>query len=91
MAVFSDLPRPRRRLTELMVKTATDLPVGKDKLQWDAASKEWTLKFLRSPKEFLPDSSGSRVGGVRLTVNRLESPSSSESGLVRIITLAAIR
>ena len=54
------------------MKTALDEPADKDKARWDNASKEWSLKFLRSPVEFLPDNSGSRVGAVRLAVNRLE-------------------
>ena len=70
--LFSEIPRPRKRLTELLIKTALDEPAEKDRSRWENASKEWALKFLRSPVEFLADDSGSRVGSVKFAVNRLE-------------------
>lgn len=71
--MFSDIPRPRKRLTELLFKTAMDKPSEKDEQRWQDASKQWALKFLRSPVEFVPDQKCStRVGSVKFAVNRLE-------------------
>ena len=70
--IFSELPRVRKRLTELMVKTATEPPSGAEAERQAQAKNEWGLKFLRSPLEFLPDGSGSRLGAIRLGINKLE-------------------
>ena len=49
------LVRPRKRLTELLAKTALDPPTEKQKKLWAEGDKEWTLKLLRTPEEVLGD------------------------------------
>lgn len=66
---FEDLPRPRRRLTELLYNTAVK-PTEKDKKLWSDATRKWYLHFLSSPVEILSD--GSSVKGLRLVKNKLE-------------------
>ncbi|TSL04198.1 NADPH:adrenodoxin oxidoreductase, mitochondrial [Bagarius yarrelli] len=63
---LKDLPRPRKRLTELMLKTLK-VDEGGQK-----ASNLWGFRFLRSPVKLLPDADGKRVAGIRLAVNKLE-------------------
>ncbi|PVD38445.1 hypothetical protein C0Q70_01060 [Pomacea canaliculata] len=46
--VVKDLPRPRRRLTELLYTTAVQ-PPEKHRVAWANATREWILQFLRSP------------------------------------------
>ncbi|KAM4663051.1 NADPH:adrenodoxin oxidoreductase, mitochondrial [Discoglossus pictus] len=70
--VTKDLPRPRKRLTELLVKSALGKPAEKETAQWSKAEREWGLRFLRSPLEILPSEDGKRVAGVRLSVTQLE-------------------
>ena len=69
---FVEIPRARKRLSELLVKTALGEPSAEDAALWAKAEREWHLNFLRSPKEFIADKTGSRVDGVRMTVNKLE-------------------
>ncbi|KAJ8897906.1 hypothetical protein PR048_003263 [Dryococelus australis] len=67
------LPRPRRRLTDLLCKTALDPPDCKD----NAAPVQTSLHpiFFRTPIRFLPQKDNlNMVGGIELTVNRLEGP-----------------
>lgn len=59
----ADLPRPRKRLVELMLQTA-------ERMSTAVGSRSWELRFLRSPIQFLAD--GDRVSGVELAVNRLQ-------------------
>ncbi|XP_029456455.1 NADPH:adrenodoxin oxidoreductase, mitochondrial isoform X3 [Rhinatrema bivittatum] len=75
--VIKDLPRPRKRLTELMVKSALEKPSEKDSARWASATREWGLKFLSSPTEVLPCADGTRVAGIRLAINRLEGSGES--------------
>ncbi|XP_077184002.1 NADPH:adrenodoxin oxidoreductase, mitochondrial isoform X3 [Paroedura picta] len=70
--VVKDVPRPRRRLTELMAKTALDEPGEEVAGRWASASREWSLKFLRSPLEVLPATDGKRARGIRMAVTRLK-------------------
>ncbi|XP_010214344.1 PREDICTED: NADPH:adrenodoxin oxidoreductase, mitochondrial [Tinamus guttatus] len=58
-----DAPRPRKRLTELMIKTALEQPA-----QETAAAREWGLRFQRSPQEVLPTADGTRARGVRVAL-----------------------
>jgi hypothetical protein len=67
--LFTDVPRPRKRLTELLHKTALN-PSASDHKFWESATKEWELRFRLSPLEILTNSS--TVSGVRFGVNRLE-------------------
>ncbi|KAI8512207.1 hypothetical protein Bbelb_088460 [Branchiostoma belcheri] len=72
------LQRPRKRLTELLIKTAqTGGATVQETQRLDQATREWGLKFLRSPLEILPTEDGSRISGIRLGVNRLEGSDSS--------------
>ncbi|XP_076024028.1 NADPH:adrenodoxin oxidoreductase, mitochondrial isoform X2 [Genypterus blacodes] len=62
------LPRPRRRLTELMMKTA----LSSEQQRSSGASRVWGFRFFRSPVEVLASPDRSRAAGVRLAVTRLE-------------------
>lgn len=68
---LEDLPRPRRRLTELLYNTAVK-PLEKDQKMWADATRTWHLHFLRSPVEIL--SEGLSIKGLRLVKNKLEGP-----------------
>ncbi|XP_063749345.1 NADPH:adrenodoxin oxidoreductase, mitochondrial isoform X2 [Eleginops maclovinus] len=70
---LQDLPRPRKRLTELMLKAALETPGEKEQERREKATKVWGLRFYRSPVEILadPERSG-RTAGIRLAVNKLE-------------------
>ncbi|XP_074475247.1 NADPH:adrenodoxin oxidoreductase, mitochondrial [Sebastes fasciatus] len=69
---LKDLPRPRKRLTELMLKTALEIPGEKERERRNEASHVWGLRFFRSPVEILADPDRNRAAGIRLAVNRLE-------------------
>ncbi|NXC21604.1 ADRO protein, partial [Corythaeola cristata] len=79
-----DAPRPRKRLTELMIKTALEKP-GQKMMEMEAqaaavqaaAPREWGLKFQRSPQEVLPTADGRRVRGVRMALTCLEGSGDS--------------
>jgi len=74
--IVPTLQRPRKRLIELLVKTALDPADKKTKARWDVAEKEWELKLFRSPVEFIAGSDGESVAGVQLAVN---APAGEES------------
>ncbi|XP_026988585.1 NADPH:adrenodoxin oxidoreductase, mitochondrial isoform X1 [Tachysurus fulvidraco] len=63
---LKDLPRPRKRLTELMLKS---LKVDERSQE---ANKQWGFRFLLSPVKVLPSADGKKVAGIRLAVNKLE-------------------
>lgn len=67
-----DVPRPRKRLTELLLKTALEVPDEKEQERRNKASRMWAFRFFRSPVEILSNPDSSRVAGIRLAVNRLE-------------------
>lgn len=69
---LKDLPRPRKRLTELLVKAALEAPGEKEQERRSRASRAWALRFLRSPLEVLPTADLTRAAAIRLAVNRLE-------------------
>lgn len=69
---MSDVPRPRKRLTELLVKTALEAPDEKEQERRRKASRSWAFRFYRSPVEILTSPEGTRAAGIRLAVNRLE-------------------
>ncbi|XP_009979913.1 PREDICTED: NADPH:adrenodoxin oxidoreductase, mitochondrial, partial [Tauraco erythrolophus] len=83
-----DAPRPRKRLTELMIKTALEKP-GQKMMEMEtqaaavraAAPREWGLKFQCSPQEVLPTADGQRVRGVRMALTRLEGSGDSSRRL----------
>ncbi|KFO90852.1 hypothetical protein N320_12367, partial [Buceros rhinoceros silvestris] len=81
-----DAPRPRKRLTELMIKTALEKPGEKTvemqvAAEQAAAPREWGLKFQRSPQEVLPTADGRRVRGVRMALTRLEGSGDSAKAI----------
>lgn len=67
--VVNTLARPRRRLTELMVKHLEEEP-----LCTETPTKELHPIFLRSPVKFLGSDS---VNGVKLSINKLEGDNAS--------------
>uniref|UniRef100_A0A8D0EEM0 NADPH:adrenodoxin oxidoreductase, mitochondrial n=1 Tax=Salvator merianae TaxID=96440 RepID=A0A8D0EEM0_SALMN len=69
---LKDVPRPRKRLTELMAKTALEEPAEEVAGRWVSASREWSLKFLRSPLQVLPTADGKQARAIRMAVTRLE-------------------
>uniref|UniRef100_A0A8D3D088 NADPH:adrenodoxin oxidoreductase, mitochondrial n=1 Tax=Scophthalmus maximus TaxID=52904 RepID=A0A8D3D088_SCOMX len=75
---LKDVPRPRKRLTELMLKTALEIPGEKEQQRRSMASRTWGFRFFRNPVEVLADPGSNRTAGVRLAVNRLEG--SGEGG-----------
>ncbi|XP_042697030.2 NADPH:adrenodoxin oxidoreductase, mitochondrial isoform X2 [Chrysemys picta bellii] len=75
--VIKDVPRPRKRLTELMVKSALEKPGEKEAGRWASATKEWGLKFRRSPLEVLSAADGKQARGIRIAVTRLEGSGES--------------
>uniref|UniRef100_A0A8C8YIG6 NADPH:adrenodoxin oxidoreductase, mitochondrial n=1 Tax=Prolemur simus TaxID=1328070 RepID=A0A8C8YIG6_PROSS len=66
------IPRPRKRLTELLLQTATEKPRVEEAARLASASRAWGLRFFRSPQQVLPSPDGRRVAGIRLAVTRLE-------------------
>lgn len=70
--VVSDVPRPRKRLTELLLKTALEVPNEEHQERQSRASRSWAFRFFRSPVEVLARPGTSRTAGIRLAVNRLE-------------------
>ena len=49
--IVKSLQRPRKRLTELLVKSALEPPTEKQVDIWDHPDKSWRLHLLRSPLE----------------------------------------
>lgn len=70
--LIPSLPRPRKRLLELLAKTALDTPAPALASAWASAQKEWRLRFLLSPVEVLAGADGQTVSGLKLAHNRLE-------------------
>ena len=64
------LARPKKRLAELLVKTALDTPDQKTQERWSQADKECSFKLFRSPLRFLAGSDGMSVSSAVLGVNR---------------------
>ncbi|XP_030893431.1 NADPH:adrenodoxin oxidoreductase, mitochondrial isoform X3 [Leptonychotes weddellii] len=69
---IKEVPRQRKRLTELLLRTATEKPGVEEAARQALASRTWGLRFFRSPQRVLPSPDGRRVAGVRLAVTRLE-------------------
>jgi len=67
--LLDKLARPKKRLTELLVKTALDSPDKKTLERWAGADKEWHLKLFRSPLKFLAGSDSDSVSSALLGVN----------------------
>ncbi|TGZ82916.1 FAD/NAD(P)-binding domain-containing protein [Ascodesmis nigricans] len=63
---ISTLKRQPKRILQILQKgSATPLA---------EASRSWELNFLRSPTEFIPDGSLSRIGSINFEKNALEEP-----------------
>ncbi|XP_015250916.1 PREDICTED: NADPH:adrenodoxin oxidoreductase, mitochondrial [Cyprinodon variegatus] len=69
---LKDVARPRKRLTELLLKTALEAPGDKELERRKNATKVWGFRFYRSPTEILSEPNLNRMSGIRLAVNRLE-------------------
>ncbi|XP_055994398.1 NADPH:adrenodoxin oxidoreductase, mitochondrial isoform X1 [Sorex fumeus] len=69
---IKEAARPRRRLSELLLQTATGTPAPKEAARYASATRAWGLRFFRSPQQVLSTSDGQRVAGIRLAVTRLE-------------------
>ncbi|XP_028339053.1 NADPH:adrenodoxin oxidoreductase, mitochondrial isoform X3 [Physeter macrocephalus] len=69
---IKEVPRPRKRLMELLLRAATEKPEVAEVARRASASRAWGLRFFRSPQQVLPSPDGRRVAGVRLAVTRLE-------------------
>nr|XP_045594111.1 NADPH:adrenodoxin oxidoreductase, mitochondrial-like [Procambarus clarkii] len=70
--LIPNLPRPRKRLLELLAKTALDKPDAKLASSWAASERDWSFRFLLSPREILAAPGGQAVCGILLGKNRLE-------------------
>lgn len=68
----TEAPRQRKRLTELLLWTATEEPGEEEAARRVLASRTWGLRFFRSPQQVLASPDGRRVAGIRLAVTRLE-------------------
>ena len=69
----SEIPRGRKRMMELMMSVALNPPVDPQKIKsLSEATRQWHLRFLRSPAQFIAEKNSTRVGGVQFTVNRLQ-------------------
>lgn len=71
---LANLARPRKRLTELILKAASEAEIKPH------CSKSFHPIFLRSPREFLLDSGGS-VTGIHCAVTRLEGPGDNQKAV----------
>ncbi|XP_790150.2 NADPH:adrenodoxin oxidoreductase, mitochondrial [Strongylocentrotus purpuratus] len=79
--IIPELPRPKKRITELLLKSAQSAPSSQEKARQDAASGEWHLDFFRSPSEVLSSSplgENGRVAGVTFDVCELENVNGEE-------------
>uniref|UniRef100_A0A452R3J5 NADPH:adrenodoxin oxidoreductase, mitochondrial n=1 Tax=Ursus americanus TaxID=9643 RepID=A0A452R3J5_URSAM len=69
---IKEVPRQRKRLTELLLRTATEKPGVEEAARRALASRTWGLRFFRSPQQVLSSPDGRQVAGIRLAVTRLE-------------------
>lgn len=67
--VLPDLPRPRKRLLELMLQTAEK--------GFTEQERSWELCFLRSPIRFVGHPDTGQVAAVELSINKLEKNGST--------------
>lgn len=51
---IKDVPRPRRRLTELLLRTATEKPGVEEAARQALASRAWGLRFFPKPPAGAP-------------------------------------
>ncbi|XP_012893104.1 PREDICTED: NADPH:adrenodoxin oxidoreductase, mitochondrial isoform X2 [Dipodomys ordii] len=69
---IKEVPRPRRRLSELLLRTAVGQPHAEEAARRALAARAWGLRFCRSPQQVLPTPDGRRAAGIRLAITRLE-------------------
>lgn len=69
---IKEVPRPRKRLTELLHRTATEKLGAEEAARQASARRAWGLRFFRSPQQVLPSPDGQRAAGIRLALTRLE-------------------
>ncbi|XP_010629047.1 NADPH:adrenodoxin oxidoreductase, mitochondrial isoform X2 [Fukomys damarensis] len=69
---IKEVPRPRKRLTELLHRTATEKLGAEEAARQASAPRAWGLRFFRSPQQVLPSPDGQRAAGIRLALTRLE-------------------
>ncbi|XP_024616580.1 NADPH:adrenodoxin oxidoreductase, mitochondrial isoform X1 [Neophocaena asiaeorientalis asiaeorientalis] len=69
---IKEVPRPRKRLMELLLRAAMEKPGVAEAARRASASRAWGLRFFRSPQQVLPSPDGRRAAGIRLAVTRLE-------------------
>ena len=68
-----EIPRVRKRMMELMIKTACERPTSENEKLLSSARSEWHLTFLRSPVRFNAcKSNPDRLESVQFAINRLE-------------------
>lgn len=70
--ITPSLPRPRQRLTDLMIKTAFEHPKSLDIQKPQLEMKQWELKFFRTPLEIIPSDDGNGVKSIIFGINKLE-------------------
>ncbi|XP_050393659.1 NADPH:adrenodoxin oxidoreductase, mitochondrial [Patella vulgata] len=68
--LIEKLPRPRRRLTDLLYKTGCT-PSEKDLKLWANAKRQWELQFLKSPTKIVP-TEDKKIKSVLFTKNTLQ-------------------
>ncbi|XP_063075624.1 NADPH:adrenodoxin oxidoreductase, mitochondrial [Engraulis encrasicolus] len=69
---LKDLPRPRKRITELMLKALKEQQAKEADTKGRDLGRKWGFRFLRGPLEVLPSPDGTHAAGIRLGINRLE-------------------
>ncbi|XP_021096675.1 NADPH:adrenodoxin oxidoreductase, mitochondrial isoform X5 [Heterocephalus glaber] len=69
---IKEVPRPRKRLSELLLRTAIEKLGPEEASRQASASRAWGLRFFRSPQQVLPSPDGQQAAGIRLAVTRLE-------------------
>ncbi|XP_071509397.1 NADPH:adrenodoxin oxidoreductase, mitochondrial-like [Diadema antillarum] len=80
-AMIPDLPRPKKRITELMMKTARGATSSPERERPESSLREWHLDFFHNPIEILSSSSSSngRVSGVKFEINQIKDIDGKES------------
>jgi len=83
--MVATMERPKKRLMELLVKTALGPVDPKTAAGWAEAQNEWELKLLRSPVEFLAGSDGKSVHQIKLAVNVQKGDSVEQTDETEVI------
>ena len=82
---LASVARPRKRLTELLLKAGEQQTGEKE-----AGGKEWELKLFRSPLEFLSDGKSSKVSSAVLGVNRAVGEQVEDTGEREILNTGLV-